>query len=294
LRVAYSEVIPPWHFVMMNDAARNAAYDAALRRAAKGKRVLDIGTGAGLLAMMAARAGAAEVVSCEQVPLIAKAARDIVARNGFAERIAVIGRTSTQLALGRDLPGPAEVLVTETFSSGLLGEDVLPTIEHARANLLSVGAQIIPCAAGVRGYLVGGEGLRDKLFVGAAAGFDLAPFAAFAPAKIGLSLDHEPHEILSDDVDLLTFDLMQTVFPETRVEHAIRVTRAGTCLGVAQWLKLGLDEETSYENRPSAQANGATWAHIVYRFPRARAVEAGDVVRVAVRHDRKQISIDLL
>src|SRR5205807_9885921 len=59
LRSAYSQLIPPWHFVMMNDGARNAAYDAAIRRAAAGKRVLDIGTGAGLLAMMAARAGAA-------------------------------------------------------------------------------------------------------------------------------------------------------------------------------------------------------------------------------------------
>jgi type II protein arginine methyltransferase len=279
---------------MMNDAARNGAYDAAIRRAAKGKRVLDIGTGAGLLAMMAARAGAAEVTSCEQVPLIAKAAREIVARNGFAQRIKVISRTSTQLKIGHDLAGPAEVLVTETFSSGLLGEDVLPTLEHARANLLTIGAQIIPTAASARGYLVGGNVLRDKLFVGTAAGFDLAPFANFAPGKIGLSLDHEPHDILSDDIELLSFDLTQTIFAEARVEHAVPVTRGGTCLGIAQWLKLALDEETTYENRPSGQASGATWAHIVYRFPRTLAVKPGDVVRIAARHDRKQISIDLL
>ena len=43
------------------------AYDAALRRAIRpGCRVLEIGTGSGLLAMMAARAGAAQVVTCER------------------------------------------------------------------------------------------------------------------------------------------------------------------------------------------------------------------------------------
>ena len=51
-------VAPPWHFPMMADASRNRAYEAAISRVASGRRVLDIGTGAGLLAMMAARAGA--------------------------------------------------------------------------------------------------------------------------------------------------------------------------------------------------------------------------------------------
>src|SRR5215467_3853117 len=61
LRSAYHGVVPPWHFAMMDDRRRNEAYEAAIRRAVKGKRVLDIGTGAGLLALIAARAGASHV-----------------------------------------------------------------------------------------------------------------------------------------------------------------------------------------------------------------------------------------
>jgi tetratricopeptide (TPR) repeat protein len=65
LRLTYADLMPQWHFAMMNDSLRNDAYEAAIRRAVAGRRVLDIGTGAGLLALMAAAAGAESVVRRE-------------------------------------------------------------------------------------------------------------------------------------------------------------------------------------------------------------------------------------
>ena len=64
LDMACVKTAPAWHFPMVADGPRNAAYDQALRRAAPGRRVLDIGSGSGLLAMMAARAGAVSVDTC--------------------------------------------------------------------------------------------------------------------------------------------------------------------------------------------------------------------------------------
>src|SRR5271170_6846982 len=94
LDLACSKVVPQWHFPMMHDAPRNQAYDAALRRAAPGRRVLDIGTGAGLLAMMAARAGARHVTTCETVPQIAARARTVIDGNGLADRITLHAKRS--------------------------------------------------------------------------------------------------------------------------------------------------------------------------------------------------------
>jgi hypothetical protein len=186
------------------------------------------------------------------------------------------------------------VLVTETFASGLIGEGILPTIEHAHEHLLTPNAAIIPTAATVMGYLAGGPQLKGMLFVDDIAGFDFADFNDFAPPSLVANLDSVPHEILSDDTALLRFDLTEKRFAMASSRRIIRSTRQGLSAGVAQWIRLDLDARTRYENRPlpGADFNGH-WAHILYRFPRLLAVEPGAPVPVIVRHDRSQLGIDL-
>lgn len=287
--LAVAKVVPQWHFPMMQDAPRNTAYDAALQRAAPGKRVLDIGTGAGLLAMMAARAGAKHVTTCEAVPQIAARAQAVIAHNKLDDRITLHAMRSTELAL----PERAEVLVTETFASGVLSEHVLPTLEHARANLLVDDPVIIPRAASARGYLVGGAALEAEFFAFETGGFDLSPFNAMAPRKLGKHIDRMPHEALSDDFELFFFDLMQTRFVPERRELSVPVTRAGRCFGVAQWLWLALDADTEYDNRPRADAGANGWMHVLYRFTAPLDVEPGMTVRLVAAHNRTAMTVAL-
>ena len=72
MRRLTSAMVPFWHIQMLNDARRNDAFERAIRKAVEregpGARILDIGTGSGLLSMMAARAGARNIVTCERVP----------------------------------------------------------------------------------------------------------------------------------------------------------------------------------------------------------------------------------
>jgi tetratricopeptide (TPR) repeat protein len=293
LDLACSKVVPQWHFPMMHDAPRNQAYDQALRRAAPGRRVLDIGTGAGLLALMAARAGASQVTTCEAVPQIAAQARAVIDRNGLAARITLHAKRSDALVVGVDLPERAELLVTETFASGVLSEHVLPTLEHARAHLLTPDAAIIPCAAAAHGYLVGGAALEAQFFVDQAAGFSLAPFNAMAPHKLGMHLDRVPHDVLSDDFEIFRFDLTQPRFASERRTIDVPVRQAGRCIGVAQWLRLQLDEDTSYENRPRPGAGANGWMHVLYRFREPIAVEPGTVLRLLASHNRTAMTVAL-
>jgi type II protein arginine methyltransferase len=266
-----------------------------LRRAAEGKRVLDIGAGSGLLAMMAARAGASVVTTCEAVPAIAAAAREIIAANGYSERIALHAKRSDDLKIGRELWARANVLVTETFSSGLLTEGVLPTVEHAHEHLLTPDAQIIPQRAAARGFLIGGQTIEGHAYASRyAAGFDLSAFNLFASSKFGLHLDRLPHEVLSDDFDIFAFDLRDKHFPAERKLISVKANKAGRCIGVAQWLKLDLDAETAYENRPTPEAGANGWMHVVYRFPEPLELEIGEEVHLLASHTRTDMTIALV
>src|SRR6266566_5693888 len=295
LRSAYRDVVPAWHFAMMDDKPRNTAYRAAIARAVPGKRVLEIGTGAGLLAMMAARAGALTVTTCERVGLIADRARDIVALNGLATRVTVIGKSSTDLVPGRDLPERAEVLITETFASGLMGEGIFPTLEHAHQHLLTPDAAVIPAAGSVMGYLAGGDALKAMLFADRIEDFNLTPFNDFAPPVLASSLDGVPHEALSDDLELLRFDFREKSFPMAKRPMRVTATKPGLCVGVAQWIRIELDRETSYDNRPAPNAeHNGHWTHLLHRFPKLLRLQAGDVVAMEVCHNRSQVNIDLV
>jgi len=84
---------------MMGDGVRMRAYEQALREAVKpGSVVLDIGTGTGIFAMLAARFGARRVYAIEPADAI-QVARDIAAANGCADRIEFIQGLSTAVSL---------------------------------------------------------------------------------------------------------------------------------------------------------------------------------------------------
>jgi tetratricopeptide (TPR) repeat protein len=293
LLLVCARVAPQWHFPMMADGLRNAAYAKALAKVAARQRVLDIGSGSGLLAMMAVQAGAAQVVTCEMQPVIAQVAKAVTAANGLAGKISVWPMKSDQLELGRELLARAQVLVTETFSSGLISEGVLPTVEDAHRRLLEPDAVVIPRRAGAVGYLIGGAMLEQHLFAGTETGFDLSAFDMLAPGKLGMHLDRTPHQALSADFEIFGFDLKQRHFPPERRRFEIEATAAGRCIGVAQWIRLDLDADTVYENRPTPDAGPNGWMHVIYRFARPLTVAAGDRVPLVAGHNRISLTIGL-
>ena len=289
IRRLSAEMVPFWHIPMLNDVRRNDAFEAAivaaLAETGPDARVLDIGTGSGLLSMMAARAGAQSVTACEMVPIIADMARQIIADNGYADRITVHTAPSTELRVGEHLDERADILVSEILSSDLLTEHVIDTFEDAHARLLKPDAIVIPRAASAIGCLVESQVLADYVFVDQVSGFDISRFGALASPKLPIHGTMTDWKRLSDDVELVHIDLTRTQHQSDLHLLRINVLEDGIATGIVQWMHVDLAEGISFDNHPDGYTDGG-WLQVLHNFPEPVAVRAGDVLNVAVGHDR--------
>ncbi|CAK9803941.1 Protein arginine N-methyltransferase 7 [Anthophora plagiata] len=143
---------------MLHDSERNQKYNAAIEAAIKCKHelgqeanVLDIGTGTGLLSMMAAKCGADSITACEAFTPMAKCAIKIIQENGFEDKIKLVHKRSTKMTVGKDgdIIKRANILVTEIFDTELIGEGALFTFRHAHENLLEENCIVVPHTATV-------------------------------------------------------------------------------------------------------------------------------------------------
>jgi predicted nicotinamide N-methyase len=280
---------PQWHFGIVNDSLRNETYARALHHSVQPEMlVLEIGSGTGLLAMLAARAGAAQVITCEREPLVAERAQTIIARNGLAGRISVVPKELTQLTLGTDLPRRADLLVAEIVDSKLVGEHVLPLYAYARKHLLTPEARVLPETIATRGMLVGG--LETRSFrMGEVMGFDLSPFNLLAPPTVMSAAGGGHFDAYSEPVEVFRFDLNASRHPDRerrRVE--IDVTKDGLVQGFMQWNWMDFGDGIVFENRPPLES---CWVPVIHLFPEAISVRKGDLLCLAAEHDQVNIMI---
>jgi predicted nicotinamide N-methyase len=282
--------VPDWHFRLVRDRVRNQMYEAALQRTVKpGMRVLDIGSGTGLLAMMAARAGAAEVFSCEMNPAVADAAREVVAANGLADRVKVLGKHSNTLDANADLGGRVDIIVSEIVSSSLLGEEVLTTMEYAVNNLLKPDGRVIPATGAVRVALAFDPNFWIQR-MGMVEGFDLTAFNRLAEPRYTVSAKSKELLVMSDMAEMFKFDFHSSAPTLNERTELMLTAHGGSANCIAQWLRLEMDEVEDYENAPG-EKDFSSWAIVLHPLPRQVELKAGDAVTVHGAHDRGAVRI---
>jgi protein arginine N-methyltransferase 7 len=143
------ETANDFHYAMVNDHPRNEFYRQSLAAVVNADtHVLEIGTGSGLLAMIAAKQGAKHVTAVEANRHMAALARRIIDANGLSDRVTVINKLSTDLEpsdLGEH--GPADVLLSEILGTLMLGESALEYNADARdRGLLKPQGALVPAA----------------------------------------------------------------------------------------------------------------------------------------------------
>lgn len=285
----FSQTVPTFYWSLLRHGhRRHQIYETVFRRAIRPhSHVLDIGSGTGLFAMLAARAGAAEVIACEANPAVAEVVSEIVALNNLADRVRVVAKRSSDLEIGVDLNAHVDVVIWDNLSRTLIGAGALPTVEQAVRRLMRPGGQIIPARGAIRIALA--EHHNPQWQMGIVEGFDLSPFNRLAPPCYHISYDNEPAMLRSDIGDLFHFDFGSGgPFPQGRAAVTLSAL-GGRVNGIVQLVYLELDGELS-DQFPIVEKTSVSGAMF---YPLVRPIETapGDRLKVCGSHDRLSLRI---
>ncbi|XP_037809355.1 protein arginine N-methyltransferase 7 [Lucilia sericata] len=262
---------------MLHDKERNQKYYAALRktieklhRQGKEAHVLDIGTGTGILSMMAVASGADSVTACEAFIPMANCAEQILEANKVKDKITLIKKRSTDIIVGEDMPRKANVLVTEVLDTELIGEGAIGIYNHAHDHLLTDDVICIPskatCYAQVVQSPLAAQWNSLKILANLDGDILLNPPKDIANCQgeanlhdVQLSqLPLEQFRPIAEPFEIFEFDFNRKQFRELEREHnhILKATSVGSTDLVFYWwdISMDLEEEIKLSCAPF-------WAH---------------------------------
>lgn len=276
-RVARSTFDSPGpHVAMLEDRARTSAFLAALEEVvAPDDIVVDIGTGTGVLAVGAARAGARHVYAVEATPL-ARHAREIVRANGLEGTVTVLEGWSTRITL----PERAGVAVAEILGSDALEERALPVLLDARKRLLAPGARLIPSAIRIFGLPVSipdervsrltftpSNTARWSSWYGVELG-QLTDYAARLRHRFTASIDEvRGWTALSGRVLLAEIDLTELETPRVGALASATATTSGKANGTVAFFEAQLSPGVVLSTDPALEDGPTSWGIPVWLVP---------------------------
>ncbi len=270
--------------VMTTDTARNELFHQALAARCRGKRVLDVGTGADLnWALAAARCGARQVDAVEVVEASYHAAGQKLAAledRALAERIRLHLGVSTELTL----PDRADLCVGEVIGSVAGAEGAAAVMADVRARLLAPGGVIVPHRAVT---LAAGATLREVLG-GRPAAFSASwlPYlsgifaATGGPLDVRLRVRNPAADArVTDSAEVEVLDLNGELPTDQEHQVDLAITRRGALDGVLTWMRLECAPELPPLDALQTQTN---WASVFFPlFDEEITVAPGD--RLTVR-----------
>ncbi|MBC7895722.1 MAG: 50S ribosomal protein L11 methyltransferase [Cytophagaceae bacterium] len=290
------------HLEMLNDRVRTEKYLRAIRETVRpGDVVLDIGTGSGVLAVAAAKAGASRVFAIELSGIAAGAER-VFEANGVAERVSLLRGESTAL----ELPVRADVLVAELIGIDPLGESILETTRDAVARLLVPGARLIPASIEVFAIPVTLPEAVTKRWQFTQSSvtqwrewydIDFSPLIALSAQSV-VATSASPRQLsawepLAAPISCFVQELSAIDRTTVEVLRPVTVTRAGRIDAVALYFTVQLSEGIALSTDPTEPRDDNHWRHRVWLLPAPMEVRAGDALELAFRHRASGAPVEL-
>jgi SAM-dependent methyltransferase len=274
------------HRTMIRDRIRTEAFRRALETSVRpGDVVLDVGTGTGILSLLAARAGARRVYAVEQTS-IARVAEELIVSNGLGDVVEVIQSDIVDV----ELPERVDVLVSEWLGGFGIDEGMLVPVLIARDRWLKPEGVMIPSAVVAWTALVEDpyvaetlEFLRDRPY-----GLDLNSLAEKTVNEVfysGPGRRLEAGDVRSGAAVLWTTDAARISLPEAEAPHEADVVLPISGDGIANALGLWFSAELAVGTTLSiSPGNPSThWGMTTAPLREPVQLRAGSVVRARVR-----------
>jgi protein arginine N-methyltransferase 1 len=270
------------HEGLLADRVRMDAYRRAIERYVKpGDTVLDLGTGSGILAFLAARRGAKKVWAIDHADVL-EAARHVADRNGV-RGVELVRTHSRDLRL----PERVDVLLHEQIGAYVFDEDLVANIVDARERLLKPSGRILPSRFEV---FLEPDTLREAhrvpfLWEQRIDGIDFACLRDLAEATPGAFfaslLPEQIEGLLCAPEPAMHLDLSRVREEDEahEVTFSRRVVRSGRLDGLALYFRARFDDDIGFGNAPGDPATN--WQIPLLRVP-GRACREGETVAVSL------------
>ncbi|KRZ52873.1 Protein arginine N-methyltransferase 7 [Trichinella nativa] len=293
---------------MLMDNERNQAFQRAIESALEKYcnkdfvHVIDIGSGSGYLAMLAARASANRVTAVEQCSNLVECARKIVERNGFKDVITVIEASSTEIN-ERNIGGRADIVVAEIFDTELIGEGAINIFRSACHDLLKSNAMVIPAVASVYVRAISSLFLRKCFEIEFCASNNMEKCNGLRSImEIDFdSLPPDSFDFITSPVKMFKFDfadpstlsVRDTVTRETFFTFNSRPSKSVDA--ILMWWELDFlgDGSIILSTEPSHSSGLCKkwryhWKHGVYALPHSISIEKSELLLIYGCHDEFQ------
>jgi len=305
---------------MLVDTIRMEQYMASMmenKSSFKGKTVIDVGAGTGILSIWAAKAGAARVYAIEATEMAAYARR-LIGANGLADTITVIQGKAEEVKLEEK----ADIIISEWMGCFLLRESMLDTVIWARDNLMKPGGALYPSHARIIIAAIKDNGRRmeEKRNMNTNDRQEWSTFVRMARRKYAVDMDilttsyHkelddfyyntaaclnlEPQQILGENLSVLEWDLHTITLEELKKDKIanfeIKMTSSGVMGGLAGWFDVDfkgskmLPAEHPVVLSTSPRVGITHWGQQAFFLRNPTLCTRGDVARVSMKITRQK------
>ena len=267
---------------MVSDRSRTDAFAAAIHEVVQpGDVVLDVGTGTGILAMFAAKAGARKVYAIDATD-ITEVAIDLVKANGLSDQIQIIHGRAGELQLDQKV----DLIVSEWLGNAAFVEGMLHAVLEVRDHNLTPTGRMLPSKVRVLIapldepilYNTEGPGFwRERIH-------DL-DFSSLQEIELSqgrtMQIRVEPAALLAPGQALLELDLLtasaEDVWSEGQLDFV--PVRDGVLNGFCVWFEAELSPSVVLDTGPFSPETH--WAQTYMSFS-PRPVRSGEPVEVSV------------